>query len=167
LSGTGKTTLAARIASAIGRPPGAAHLRSDIERKRLFGAAELERLPETAYRAEVSDTVFATLRDEAATAIRTGHSVIVDAVHRSEEERDLIAAVAAAANVRFVGLWLEAPLDVLIERVKARMGDASDASVQVVVEQASRPAGAVKWTRLDAATPIDAMARAALVACRL
>jgi hypothetical protein len=37
----------------------------------------------------------------------------------------------------------------------------------VVVEQASRPAGAVKWTRLDAATPIDAMARAALVACGL
>src|SRR5262249_28803558 len=40
LSGTGKTTLAALLAGAIGRPPGAVHLRSDIERKRLIGVPE-------------------------------------------------------------------------------------------------------------------------------
>ncbi len=37
LSGTGKTTLAAAIAPHLGRPPGAIHLRSDIERKLLAG----------------------------------------------------------------------------------------------------------------------------------
>ena len=37
LSGTGKTTLAAAIGSRLGCPPGAIHLRSDIERKLLAG----------------------------------------------------------------------------------------------------------------------------------
>ena len=36
LSGTGKSSLAAALAGSIGRAPGAVHLRSDIERKRLF-----------------------------------------------------------------------------------------------------------------------------------
>ena len=38
LSGTGKSTLAARIAPALGPPPGARWLRSDVIRKLLFGA---------------------------------------------------------------------------------------------------------------------------------
>ena len=49
LSGTGKSTLAAALANAIGRAPGAVHLRSDIERKRLCTVDEYERLPAEAY----------------------------------------------------------------------------------------------------------------------
>ena len=167
LSGAGKTTLAARMAPAIGRPPGAVHLRSDIERKRHFGVAEHARLPDTAYRREASAQVFAALRDQAATALAAGHAVIVDAVHHRQDERDAIAAVAARANVRFVGLWLDAPLDVLIARVTARCGDASDASARVVKDQARRPLGSLAWTRLDAATSLAALAQAALAACGL
>ena len=40
LSGTGKSTLAAVLASQIGAAPGALHVRSDVERKRLFGVPE-------------------------------------------------------------------------------------------------------------------------------
>ncbi len=44
LSGTGKSTLAAMLAPSVGPPPGALHIRSDIERKVLAGVAETARL---------------------------------------------------------------------------------------------------------------------------
>jgi uncharacterized protein len=49
LSGTGKSTIAAALAPFADPAPGAVHLRSDIERKRLAGVGELERLPREAY----------------------------------------------------------------------------------------------------------------------
>src|SRR5262249_21090636 len=48
LSGTGKSSLATAIAPSIGSAPGAVHLRSDIERKRLFGVEEFDSLPREA-----------------------------------------------------------------------------------------------------------------------
>ncbi len=53
-SGSGKSTLAAALASGLGHAPGAAHLRSDIERKRLCGADEFATLPQEAYRPEMT-----------------------------------------------------------------------------------------------------------------
>jgi aminoglycoside phosphotransferase family enzyme/predicted kinase len=164
LSGTGKSTLAAHLAPAIGRPPGAVHLRSDIERKRLFGVSELSRLPEDAYAEAATERVFAALREQAAIALKAGQSVIVDAVHRRPAERDMIAAVADRLGVRFTGLWLDAPLGVLTERVTERRHDASDATAAIVARQAEEPAGPIAWTRLDATPSPDALSAAALAA---
>jgi hypothetical protein len=167
LSGSGKTALATTVAPAVGRAPGAVHLRSDIERKRLAGVPETERLPEAAYSRDVTDRVFATLRDQAGTVLAAGHSIIVDAVHRQPDERAALAAVAAAAGVRFIGLWLDAPLDMLVARVSARSGDASDATVEIVARQAAEPLGAVEWHRLDASLPLADLAASTLAACGL
>ena len=164
LSGTGKTTLAAQLAPFIGRAPGAVHLRSDVERKRLFGVAEFDPLPQSAYRPEVTAEVFARLRAMAETALSTGHSVIVDAVHRTPEERALVRAVADRAGTQFAGLWLDAPVEVLVRRVAERTGDASDATAAVVMDQAREPPGAIDWTRLDAAVSLEDMARRATAA---
>ena len=60
LSGSGKTTLAATLAPWFGAAPGALHLRSDLERKRLAGARELERLPASAYTRGASAAVSST-----------------------------------------------------------------------------------------------------------
>ena len=54
LSGTGKTTLAAALAPELGLAPGAVHLRSDLERKTLFGVEETVRLPAQSYYARGS-----------------------------------------------------------------------------------------------------------------
>ncbi len=54
LSGTGKSALCALLAPEIGAAPGAAWLRSDIERKHLFGVEELTPLPDAAYSAAAS-----------------------------------------------------------------------------------------------------------------
>jgi uncharacterized protein len=109
LSGTGKTKLAAAIAPALGRAPGALHLRSDVERKRLFAVAETARLPGEAYRAEVSARVYARLHDLAEGALRAGQAVIVDATHQRPAERAAIAVLAARAGAPFFGPLVGGP----------------------------------------------------------
>ena len=49
LSGTGKSVLARALAPTLAPPPGAVVIRSDVERKALFGKGELEPLPQEAY----------------------------------------------------------------------------------------------------------------------
>src|SRR5690606_22413567 len=126
-SGSGKTTVARAIAPAIGPAPGAVLLRSDTVRKAMAGVAETERLPEHAYTRESSARVYAALRDRAAATLAAGHAALVDAVHGSEEEREAIAAVARAAGIAFLGLWLDLPQADAARRVTGRRGDASDA----------------------------------------
>jgi uncharacterized protein len=164
LSGTGKSTLAAALAPSIGRAPGAVHLRSDIERKRLLDVHEFERLPEAAYRSEITERTYQHLRDLAAAALDSGQSVIVDAVHLRPEERAAIQQAARRSKAHFTGLWLEAPIDRLMERVSKRKMDASDATAAIVSAQAKQPAGAVDWLRIDASAPIDTIASDVLAA---
>jgi uncharacterized protein len=161
-SGTGKSTLAAGLAPALGRLPGAVHLRTDIVRKRLGGVADTHRLPAPAYTAQASARVYETVRSQAAAALRAGFAVVVDAVHAREAERVAIAAVAADAAVPFAGLWLTAPATVLVARVEARTGDASDADAAVVRGQLERPADPVSWATIAAAGPPGDVLRSAL-----
>lgn len=167
LSGSGKSQLASRLAASIGRAPGAVHLRSDVERKRLFGVRELDRLPPHAYQPEAAGRVYERLRGLASIALEAGQSVIVDAVHLCEDERSAIERIAAERQAHFAGLWLEAPLNMLMERVGKRTGDASDATEEVVAMQAKQPAVAAQWPRLDASEPSETVAAHALIALRL
>lgn len=157
LSGSGKSTLAARVAPVSGISPGAIHLRSDLERKRLFNVGEMERLPDEAYAHDVTEKVYATLNEKAATVLAAGCTVIVDAVHSASRERAAVARIAKAARVPFAGLWLDAPERVLKERVTARTGDASDATADVVARQLDYDLGDISWHRLDASGDLDTL----------
>ncbi len=163
-SGSGKSTLAQALGANIGRPPGAVHLRSDIERKRLLGVSETDRLPREAYQPEITARVYARLRELAAVALHAGHSVIVDAVNARREERDALGELAARAHVQFSGLWLDAPTETLMARVDARGNDASDATASVVGEQAARDLGRLDWMRLDSSRSQATLAQDALEA---
>jgi hypothetical protein len=162
LSGSGKSAVARAIAPEIGAFPGAVIVRSDVERKRLFGRTQDERLPESAYAAGVSAEVYAMCRKRAALALTAGRSVIVDAVHAKPAERDAVAALAAAHGAAFSGLWLEAPVDVMRDRVAKRAGDVSDATPSVVEAQADYDLGALTFDRIDASRPIDEVAASCL-----
>lgn len=162
LPGTGKTRLGRALASLFGAAPGALHLRSDTIRKRLAGVAPESPLPPGCYTEAASDAVHATLFAEAAEALRGGHSVLADAAFLHPARRAGIEAVAREAGVPFTGLWLEAPLALLRDRVAARRGDASDATVAVLEHAASRPLGAIAWARIDASADPLAEALAAL-----
>jgi aminoglycoside phosphotransferase family enzyme/predicted kinase len=157
LSGSGKSSVAARIAARAGSLPGGVHLRSDVERKAVFGVAELERLPESAYDLATTDAVYAVLYRKAETVLRAGLAVIVDAVHQQEGERLAVAAVAERLGLRFDGIWLDAPAPTLAGRVADRHGDASDADQRVVAEQVARDCGPIRWHRVDAARPLDSV----------
>jgi len=164
LSGTGKTSLARALAPAVGQAPGALHLRSDVERKRLNHLTELQRLPDEAYRPEVSAETYQRLRDLSARALAAGQSVIVDAAHRKPEER-AGADVAARAGADFTGLWLEAPTAIRMARVSQRRNDASDAGPEIAAAQAQELVGPMDWLRLDASQPMASLvarARAAI-----
>lgn len=161
-SGTGKSTLAAALAPALGATPGAWVLRSDIARKRLFAVAPDTRLDASAYSHATTARVYAGLRVEARLALDAGHTVVCDATFTDATERAALARVADDAGVPFTGLWLDAPDDVLVARVTARRRDASDAGAAVVRAQpAGRPDD---WIIVDATTDAAATLAAAQAA---
>ena len=151
LSGTGKSTLAAAVASELGAPPGARVLRSDVIRKRLCELEPEARLPEQEYSAETTDRVYQALCGHAAAALQAGYCAIIDAVALRPDERQSFAAVARDAGVPFTGIWLEAPPASLTTRVAARQNDASDATAAVVERQLEIDPGRIDWHRVDAA----------------
>jgi uncharacterized protein len=161
LSGTGKSTLAAAIAPSLGLAPGALHLRSDIERKRGSTAAAAQHLPAEGYRPEVSVQVYARLRVLAEIGLRAGRCVILDATYRDQREREEVEGLATRLRVGFLGLWLEAPTDILTQRVAMRQGDASDATAAVVSAQAKQDIGRMTWERFDTGFPLERLKEAA------
>ncbi|MGP1395269.1 MAG: AAA family ATPase [Inquilinaceae bacterium] len=166
LSGTGKTEIARRLAPGTGAAPGAVILRSDVFRKRAFGVPETQRLDASAYRPEVTADIYGALETAAGEVLAAGHAAIADAVFADPAERAAIEDVAKAAGVPFVGIWLEAPEEVLKQRVGQRVGDASDADARVVARQAAYDIGPLTWSRVDASPAPDRVAAAALEACR-
>ena len=165
LSGTGKSAVARALAPAIEPSPGAVVVRSDVERKALFGKAETEPLPSAAYAPSTTLRVYCTIADKARRAVAAGHSAVADAVFATQSERDGIERSAAALGVPFHGLFLVADLDTRLARVGGRRGDASDADAAIARAQESYELGALSWTRIDASGTLEetlARAKAAL-----
>ena len=161
LPGTGKSTLARALAPELGPAPGALIPRSDEIRKRLFGVLPEAKLPPQAYAASVSARVFGELTREAETAASAGHAVVADATFIAPDHRGALRGAATAADVKFVGLWLEAPLDILAARIAARSNDASDATVAVLQGAARSPnAQAGDWIAIPAHDRDTALAAA-------
>jgi aminoglycoside phosphotransferase family enzyme/predicted kinase len=155
LSGTGKSALARALAPDLMPPPGAVILRSDVERKAMFGVDEHERLPPQAYRPEVTARVYATIVDKARRAVVAGHSAILDAMFANPLERSLVNRSARVIDARFHGLMLETDLPTRIQRIAGRGRDASDADVALARAQEKYDLGIVNWTRVDASGPLD------------
>ena len=150
-SGTGKSSVAAALADRFGAMPGAIVLRTDVIRKRLFGKVPTDRLPSEAYAPRISARVFLTVAARARALLRAGRSVIADGVYGDAAQRIQIEAVARQTGVPFRAVWLEATQATLEQRVAGRTGDASDADVAVVRQQAARLAdAAVDWPRVAA-----------------
>ena len=108
LSGTGKSSLARELAPHVAPAPGALLLRSDVERKRLFGVAETEHLPSDAYSAGQApkSTESSPTRPPVSSAAR--HSAIVDAVFAKPEERTKLRKLQHQRILLFADcFWLQ------------------------------------------------------------
>ena len=161
LSGSGKSLLARMLAPVVEPMPGAVIVRSDVERKALFGLSEAEKLPSSAYTDEVNARVYATLGDKARRVVASGHSVIVDAVFAKPEERAAIKDAAKSARLPLQGLFLTADTATRLSRVGGRVRDASDADTAVAQAQERYELGHLDWARIDASeTPEATLARA-------
>jgi hypothetical protein len=98
LSGTGKSVLARGLAPGVMPQPGAVVLRSDVLRTQQFQVDETDRLPESAYRPEITEHIYEILVQRALRILSQGHSVVVDAVFVHEAER---AAIHDAAQAEY------------------------------------------------------------------
>jgi predicted kinase len=167
LSGSGKSVLAFSLAPSVGAVPGAVVIRSDEVRKRLLGVHPLERLGAEGYTPEVSARVYSAAFEQASQVLRSGHSVVVDAVFVRQEDRRAIEAVATRTSVPFTGVWLDAPDSTLMARTRLRQGDASDADEAVVRLQRTQDTGQIDWHRIDASSTPDAVLRSVTALPRL
>lgn len=166
LSGTGKSTLAGRLAPCLGCAPGARWLRTDVLRKRILGLVPEERLPPSAYTLEATRKVYHRLLDDTRALLESGVTVVLDGVFGVEGDRREVEALATELGVPFVGLWLEAPVDVLRQRVEAREGDASDADATIVALQSRHDVGDLAgWHRISAEGSPQSVLERAQAAC--
>jgi aminoglycoside phosphotransferase family enzyme/predicted kinase len=150
LSGSGKTTVAEALAAYVGAPPGARIVESDRIRKALHGVPPETRLPDRAYRPEVSGKVYREMAWRAGLILSKGGSVVADAVFDRPADRERIEAQARGRGLPFLGIWLDADPAVLWQRVSARRGGPSDATVDILSRQLERQADEIGWKRLDA-----------------
>jgi aminoglycoside phosphotransferase family enzyme/predicted kinase len=137
LSGSGKSTAADRLL----RLSGAVRLRSDVERKRLFGLEALQRsrgIADDIYTFEATRRTFDRLQALAGIALQAGYPVIVDAAFLRRAERDAFRALATALGVPFTILHCHASGAALRQRVTARTlrgDDPSEADIDVLARQ--------------------------------
>ncbi|MDK9713817.1 MAG: AAA family ATPase [Sulfuritalea sp.] len=141
LSGSGKTTVSsARLLDpAVAGAGSIVRLRSDVERKRLFGLAPRESSHSAQdggiYTIEATTRTYARLRALARDLLAAGWPVIVDAAFLKRAEREEFRALAAELGAVFGILATAAPPEELRRRLGARSGDASEATVAVLEKQ--------------------------------
>lgn len=135
LPGSGKSLVSQRMLEVAG----AIRLRSDVERKRLFGLDALAssdgQVPGGIYDAAATARTYARLHHAAGTVLTAGWPVIVDAAFLRRGERAQFAALAASLPVPLSIIECRADTSVLRQRIverQARGGDASEADLAVL-----------------------------------
>ncbi|MFQ5548785.1 MAG: AAA family ATPase [Woeseia sp.] len=138
LSGSGKTRLSSRLLSALP----AVRIRSDIERKRLVGLGESadsgSGVAQGIYSEAVNRDVYRRLHRLAATTLRAGHDVILDASYLKSLDREHARRIAAASGAGVVFLHTTAPVSVLRDRILIRASGGrqpSEADIEVLEYQ--------------------------------
>lgn len=131
LPGSGKTTFSQFALEQIG----AIRIRSDVERKRLYGVSALESSRASAgdiYGQDATERTYARLHELAQELLMAGYTVIVDAAFLKREEREHFHALAKQLSVPFAIASLSASDKTLHKRIRQRHNDASEADVAVL-----------------------------------
>jgi len=141
VSAVGKSHVAMRMVEALG----AIRLRSDVERKRLFGEQAEQaagQLQQGIYADDASQKTYQHLHQLAGTILRAGFPVVIDATYLKQAQRQAAADVASETGVPFLILDCNAPDAVIaswLAQRQADQNDPSDATLEVVAaQQASR-----------------------------
>ena len=139
LPGSGKSFISQRLIEKVG----AIRVRSDVERKRLFGLGALQsshgRVPGGIYTDDATLRTVTRLHEVARIALGAGWPVVVDAAFLRRSERRQFSALAASLALPFSIVDCQAALPLLRQRVEQRslqqasgVADASEADVAVL-----------------------------------
>jgi uncharacterized protein len=131
LPGSGKTFQSQRLLER----ERAVRIRSDVERKRLFGLGILDSSRAAGadiYSKEATTRTYDQMFAAARLALGAGYPVILDAAFLRREERAKARTLADELGVPFTIVNCVAPLSVMRERLLARQGDASEADLAVL-----------------------------------
>jgi aminoglycoside phosphotransferase family enzyme/predicted kinase len=135
LSGSGKSVVAQSLAEQLG----GVCVRSDVERKRLFGLPATARVPAAEiYGAAAGRRTYERLHQVVRSCIDARVPVVVDAASLRRHERHAMRELAESLDVRFHLVVCDAPLPLLRRRVAERSAqgtDASDADAAVLEQQ--------------------------------
>jgi aminoglycoside phosphotransferase family enzyme/predicted kinase len=127
VSGSGKTWYSQQLLERLG----AVRLRSDVERKRLFGLAAQASsagVPGGIYTREAGERTLARLLEQSRGLLKAGFSVIVDATFIKLDWREPFACLANELTLPWFIAAAEASPEILRERVAQRMNEGKDAS---------------------------------------
>lgn len=138
VSGSGKSRLAYRLREALPL----IHLRSDVERKRLFGLGETARtqsgIDSGIYFPSATNWTYDRLHRLTDAILANDYDVLVDATFIARERRERFMRLARKHRAAFAILALDAPLEVLRERLGRRLAlgeDVSEADLAVLERQ--------------------------------
>ncbi|GHC17140.1 AAA family ATPase [Aidingimonas halophila] len=138
LSGSGKSWVSQHLSQSLNL----IWLRSDIERKRLFGLKPMDNShaqPElNIYTPEASRETYQRLATLADSALQAGYPVILDSAALHQAERDQLVRVAASRDLPYLLLDCKAPESELRQRLKHRgktEADPSEADETVMEKQ--------------------------------
>ena len=138
LSGSGKTYASQLLLESAPL----IRLRSDVERKRLFGLSPLDSSGSARdagiYSKEANTRTYDHLAELATGLLESGWPVLVDAAFLKREEREQFQQLAHSLDVPFAIMHCEAEMSVQRQRVAARTGDASEAGLEVLDLQIDR-----------------------------
>jgi len=138
LSGSGKSWLARRLVERVGL----IRVRSDIERKRLYGlppqAHSASSINDRLYSPGATERTYARLVEAAEAICEAGVPALIDAAFLKRWQRDRLRRMAAAHGLDFRIIDCQAPASTLAERIRARQArgdDASEAGLDVLEHQ--------------------------------
>jgi aminoglycoside phosphotransferase family enzyme/predicted kinase len=141
LSGSGKSHAATHWLLRNGHSR-TLRLRSDVERKRLYGLHPLQASDVTQrgtlYGPQANARTYDSLRERAEKLLRAGWTVLVDAAFLRRHERDAFANLARSLGCSWGILAPQAPIEVLRERIARRQAqgnDPSEATLEVLEQQ--------------------------------
>lgn len=127
-SASGKSSVATALVERLG----AIRLRSDVERKRLFGlAAGHDSRAEPGagiYDRDAGARTYAHLADRAGELLAAGYPTVIDAAFLAHTQRHSMRALAAKRGVPLLIVDCNAPVDTLRERLQTRAAEESDPS---------------------------------------
>lgn len=163
VSGSGKSSQTQALIEQLGL----VRIRSDVERKRLYGVPLLgrsvDRVPQGIYTAEASERTYQQLAALARAVLDAGLPVLLDATFLKRAQRQAVLAVGQALGVPCRILALDAPAELLRQRVRlrtARGGDPSEADEAVLERQLQQrdpldPDEQVLAVQVDTRAPVE------------